>query len=186
MFLDASDFLNTPYKIPNIDESRSFADDYIEAEETKILKQILGLRLYNEFIEGLNTSGDIEDKWLVLRYGATSEDEGIAALAIYTIGNADYEYCGLVDFLKPYICSKWPEVNFRKPTTSGIVINNGQQNTQTVTPDYEVVTFWNEFSGKVGGKCRKMNTLYGFLQDNLSDYEDLVFTEQKVKNQHDF
>jgi len=172
MFLDASDFLNVPYKIPNIEESRSFIDDFIEAEEAKILKKILGLRLYNEFIEGLEASGEIEQKWTDLQDGTT-----------YEYGDILYEYTGLVDFLKPYICSKWMEINFRKPTTSGVVINNGQQNTQTVTPDYEVVTYWNEFAEKVGVNCNRKNTLYGFLMANESDYEDLEFTEQKRINQ---
>lgn len=171
MFLDVSDFLNVPYKIPNIEESQIFAE-YIEAEETKILKKVLGLRLYNEFIEGLDESGTIEERWEALQDGGEYEYNDIL-----------YEYTGLVDFLKPYICSKWMEVNYRKATTSGVVINQGQQNTTTVTPDYEVVTYWNEFVGKVGGSCARENTLYGFLLANESDYEDLEFTEQKLTNQ---
>jgi hypothetical protein len=170
-FLDVNDFLNRPYKIPNIEESREFIDDYIEDEETKILKKILGLRLYNEFIEGLDTSGTIEQKWIDLRDGAE-----------YESGSNLYEYRGLVDFLKPYICSKWVEINFRKATTSGVIVNNGQQNTQTVVPDYERVQYWNEFVEKVGGSCAMENTLYGFLKANESDYEDLVFTQHKVIN----
>jgi len=69
MFVDSTDFTDIPYKIPNQEETRAFVD-WIEAEETKILKEVLGLPLYNAFIEGLDTSGSIEQKWLDLRDGA--------------------------------------------------------------------------------------------------------------------
>lgn len=173
MFVSSEDFLDIPYVIPNQEETRGL-DSFIEAEETKILKKILGIELYNEFIQGLESSGDIEQKWIDLRDGAT-----------YEYGEVQYQYEGLKDLLKPYIYQLAVQLNYRKLTTSGVVINRGQQNTETQNPNYEVVTYWNEFVSKVGKWCEMKNTLYGFLYANEADYESLEFTEQHYKNQLD-
>lgn len=171
MFVEASDFDDIPYKIPNQEEMRNILD-WLEKEEAKLLKKVLGLRLYNEFIEGLETSGDIEQRWIDLREGTT-----------YEYNEKLYEYLGVVDFIKPYIVSLWNDLMYRKQTTSGVIINQGQQNTQVQTPDYEVVKYWNEASGKIGDSCERENTLYGFLKANESDYEDLEFCSLPLKNQ---
>jgi hypothetical protein len=51
-FLKATDFSDKPYEVPNQQESPEFVA-FIEAEETKLLKKVLGLDLYNAFIDGL-------------------------------------------------------------------------------------------------------------------------------------
>ncbi len=175
-FLDSTDFLEIPYKIPNQDETRSF-ESWIAIEEAKILKEILGLPLYNAFIEGLDTSGTIEDKWLDLRDGAE-----------YDLYDTTYEYLGLVDLMKPEIYSRWVGINYRKLTTAGVVINQGQQNTTTNNPDVEYAQYHNEFVNKVGCMYKQDNSLYGFLTVNEEDYQEdgetiWVFTEQKLTNQ---
>jgi len=176
MFVDPTDFTDIPYKIPNKEETRAFVD-WIEAEETKILKEVLGLPLYNAFIEGLDTSGSIEQKWLDLRDGAE-----------YEYSDSTYEYLGLVDFLKPEIYSRWFYLRYRVPTSSGVVINTGQQNTTVQNPDVEVSQYHNIFVEKIGNSCNQKNTLFGFLTVNEEDYQEdgeviWNFTEQKLTNQ---
>lgn len=53
MFLKATDFRDKPYEVPNQQESPEFVA-FIETEEIKLLKKLLGLDLYNAFIEGLD------------------------------------------------------------------------------------------------------------------------------------
>jgi len=176
MFVDSTDFLAIPYKIPNQEETRAFVD-WIESEEAKILKEVLGLPLYNAFIEGLETSGAIDQKWIDLRDGAE-----------YDYSDSTYEYLGLVDFLKPEIYSRWVVLNYRKLTTAGVVINQGVQNTITNNPDVEFAQYHNEFVEKIGNICNQKNTLYGFLTVNEEDYEEdgeVIWnpTEQKLTNQ---
>jgi len=172
MFVEATDFTDIPYKFPNAEEVRGLAA-FIESEETKLLKKVLGLDLYNEFIAGLEDSS-IAQKYIELRDGAE-----------YTYGTKTYEYAGVIDLLKPYIYSRLVELNYRKLTSSGVIINQGQENTLVQNPTYEVVTYWNEAVGKIGGYLNQINTLYGFLEANSDTYDTWEFEELKPKNQLD-
>lgn len=169
-FVDVTDFNELPYKIPNQNEAREFVT-FIEKEETKILKKLLGIDLYNEFIEGLATSGEVEERWTELRDGVEYEYNGVT-----------YEYLGLVDLLVPAIYSIWVQTTYRRFTSSGVIVNKGQQNTEAVNPSYEIVQNWNEYVKKVGGVCGQEGTLYGFMTANEDDYEDWEFTEPELKN----
>lgn len=53
MFLKATDFSDKPYEVPNQEESPEFVA-FIDNEERKLLKKLLGLDLYNAFLEGLD------------------------------------------------------------------------------------------------------------------------------------
>ncbi len=176
MFVDSTDFTDIPYKIPNQEETRAFVD-WIESEEAKILKEVLGLPLYNSLIEGWETSGGPEQKWTDLVEGAD-----------YDLYDTTFHYGGLVDFLKPEIYSRWILLNYRKLTSSGVIINQGQQNTTVQNPDVEFAQYHNEFVEKIGNICNQRNSLVGFLTVNEDDYQEdgqtiWVFTEQKLTNQ---
>lgn len=168
MFLDPSDFEDAPYAIPNQEESRSL-QDFIDQKEAEYLKKVLGLSFYNEFIEGLNTSGDIDPIWEALRDG----DD-------YISGGQSYQWLGIKDLLKPVIHSQWLEINYRKWSNGGMIVNNGQNNTTSVNPIDEIVFGWNQFVGKAGTgfywwyNCYSAGsidgTLRGFLDANSDDY----------------
>lgn len=183
MFVNEKLFKSPPYKIPNQGEFAgglpSFKD-WLETEEVKILKEILGIELYYEFMEALDDSGEIDQKWTRLRDGSTEDDR-----FTYEYNEVPYEYLGLVDLLVPELYSRWLEMNYRKNTSSGVVIMKGQQNTELQDPTYEVVRFHNEFVSKVGGSCKQENSLYGFLIANEDDYESLEFKEPQKTNQFD-
>lgn len=176
MFVDVDDFVGLPYKIPNQEESKSLPD-FIEKQEVLVLKKLLGLRLYTDFIAGLAEATPLQ-KWIDLRDGAGYEISD----------NADYyfEYKGLADFLKPFIYSEWIKLNYRKWTNVGMIVNSAQERSTAVNPFDEVVQYWNEFVTKVGYKNSQENTLYGFLVANEEDYEDLVFHYYPYKNTLDF
>jgi hypothetical protein len=171
MFIESTDFLTIPYKIPNQPETRDFVD-FIEAEEANILKEILGLALYNELISAWETSGEPDQVWTDLVEGEE-----------YTQNEILYEYKGLVDLLVPEIYSRWVKVNYRKLTSSGVVTNLGQQNTETNNPDVEFAQAHNVYVKKVGNSCNLKNSFYGFMKANEIDYDDWEFTEQKLTNQ---
>ncbi len=175
MFLEPTDFLEKPYKVPNQEESKDFVA-FIEATEAKYLKAILGLQLYNDFIDGLEDSGIVEQKWTDLKYGTT-----------YTYSDVLYEWAGIKTLLKPVVYSEWLTINFRRWTSSGMIINTGQQNSGAVNPDQEIIRAWNEFVDLLGGSGygwpvqwltthNYKNTIYGFLQVNSTDYNDWDFS----------
>ena len=176
-FLSSSDFIDTPLKVPNQEESRWFVS-WMEKKEAETLREILGVTLYNAWIEGLETSGAIEQKWIDLRDGTTYEYNGVT-----------YTYLGIVDLLKPRIIALWYPLVHRKTTSVGVVINQGQQNTTSAAPDLEYVENHNEYARKVGGEiyahsCVTIykNCLYGFMKANIADYEDWILEQPKIEN----
>jgi len=173
MFVEATDFADLPYKVPNQEESKEFVA-FIERWEEKLLKQVLGVSLYNEFIEGLEESGDIT-RWTNLQNGAE-----------YTYGDYTYEYQGIVKMLVPAIYSEWVKIICRRFTTSGVIVNKGQQNTERVDPSYDIVTNWNEFVKQVGVNACQENSFYGFMIANEADYDGWNCTQPTIKNQLDF
>jgi hypothetical protein len=176
MFLTTSDFLDTPLKVPNQEESVWFSN-WMEAKEEETLKSLLGVSLYTDFIEGLEDSS-IEQKWIDLRDGTT-----------YVFNDVTYEYAGLVDLLKPRIMALWYPYIHRKTTSVGVVINQGQQNTTTTAPDLEYIENQNAYVRKVGGQiyCASCiayhgNSFYGFMKANEIDYEGWIFEQPKIEN----
>lgn len=172
--IDVTDFDDLPYKIPHQEEYPEF-EAFIEAREEELLKEILGIDLYNEFMAALDDSGEeLADKWVELRDGAE-----------YEFASVTNEYKGLVDLLKPAIYSKWVSLLHRRFTTSGVIVNTGQQNTTVVNPIYEIVTYWNEFAKKVGHVACQRNTFYGFMIANEDDYDGWEFSCPEIINQFD-
>jgi hypothetical protein len=163
MFLDPSDFEDTPFRIPNQEESRDL-QNFIDRKEAEYLKKVLGLSFYNAFIAGLDTSGTVEQIWVDLRDGKE-----------YTYSNTDYEYTGVKELLKPVIYSDWLDANYRKLSNGGMIVNDGQNNTTAVNPIDEIVFGWNEFVQRVGGLCypyQSEGDLRGFMLANADAYED--------------
>lgn len=174
MILDLTDFLDREYKIPNQNESRDL-EAFIEKHEKEILKELLGYELFAELEAALESSAELEDRWVDLRDGAE-----------YTYNDKTYKWLGLVDLLKPAVYSRWINVGTYKFTNVGFVQNNAQQQSATLE-DMEpfIVRAWNEFVLKVGYNYeQRFGTLYGFMKANEADYDGWCFTEQKFKNRH--
>ena len=185
MIIDPTDFVDRPYKVPNQQESGDFTS-FIGEKETKLAEEyLLGVELWAAFQAGLDTSGTIEQRWLNLRDGAT-----------YVRNNKTYRYKGWVDTIRPGIYSLWQPVGTWKFTNVGWVENKANSapqagnQTQFIEDQYVFhVQYWNDFAKKVGydPHCAYncINTLYGFLKANESDYDDWVFKCPTFKNRHD-
>lgn len=176
MFLYPEDFDVIPYSIPNLDKVENTFMDYVDTEEEKVLREILGSKLYESFIQGIgvvdSNSGDapIEDKWLKLRDGSTYENCG-----------KQYKYKGMVSLLKPYIYAMWLRDSWDNHSGIGIVKADAE-NATVINPGRRIVRGYNDFSNQVGGRFNHANTLYGFLSVNSEDYPDWVFTYQGRMN----
>lgn len=172
------DFIDPPYMLPEQQESAGGVTNFKEVLfdlEKEILKELFGYDMYSQFMEGLDTSGTVEQKWVDLKNGTE-----------YTRDSKRYEWVGMKKMLIPAVASRYVHLTYRRMHQNGVVINNGQQNTQIVVPIYEKVTWWNDYVRIAGSDCETRNTLAGFLQANESDYPDFVFCSPARQNQLDF
>lgn len=177
MILDLSHFDDRPYRIPNQQESRDLLE-FIEANERKLLIELLGFELYTDFKEGIETSGTIEQIWLDLRDGAD-----------YVCNEKTYHFDGLIDVLIPAIYSLWIPQNAYKFTNIGMVNNNAPQQATTIDNTPDIVNAWNDYCVKVGAYFTgsmltrsRVNTFYGFMKENAEDYDNWTFCEPKAQN----
>lgn len=162
MFVVLSDFENRPYKIPNQEESKDL-QNFIDVAEEKILKQLFGVVLYDELVEGTDmTESLIAQKWLDLRDGGTYQFSG---------SDLTYEYKGLVSFLVPYIYSQWLTETRDKYTNSSTGYNVSDK-FERVSPARRIVESYNDFYRQVGHYYNQWNSLYGFLVVNEATYND--------------
>jgi hypothetical protein len=169
MFLQPSDFAveGDKYLIPNILTGDVDYEDYIDSEEEDILRTILGDVLYEQFIIGINEVIP-DQKWVDLRDGA-----------FYTYNSKQYKYRGLIYTLKPYIYSQWISDNFNNLAALGVVLPT-VENGETISPATEIVLAYNEFVSRLGGVCKRRNTMYGFLDADPVFFSDWDFDCEDV------
>lgn len=171
MFVNIADDFNTePYTLPNVQDNSSF-EDFVNAEEKKILIKLFGKFFYDALIEGL-LADPIEERWSNLRDGYT-----------YTHFNKTYYWEGLKSMLIPYIYYRWLKCNTSHTTGVGVVIANTENSTIS-TPVYKMQEAWNEFVGIVIGTYQYgygNNSLYGFLYNSGDVYID-VYPENEYSD----
>jgi len=177
MFTTPQDFDYQPYNLPNLEKKVAAFEAFREDYEAAILKEILGVELYNEFIDALEEDYP-EDKWTDLRDGA-----------LYQEGEISYEWKGLIGktgALVPYIYAMWTLFSARNNSGVGITMPKSE-NSYAVSPANEVSGPYAQFISMIGRKCRgeKKNTLYGFLKANEADYPNLVWTDLGSINSFD-
>jgi hypothetical protein len=186
MIIDATNFRDRPYKVPNQEESRDFIS-FIEQAEEQIARGtvpgekvcLLGSALWDEFQAGLATSGEIEARWVAIRDGAN-----------YTHNGKTYHYPGWVEMLTPGIFALWvPNIPY-KLTNIGYVENDAPDKSTLLDDQYPfIVNAWNDFVSKVGGNRNYaytcIDSFYGFMKANESDYDNWVFRCPHFKNRHD-
>lgn len=163
MFAIATDFNYQPYNIVK-PEGSSFTT-FIDDEEEKILKKILGIGLYNDFIAGLEDDYP-DEKWTRIRDGATYEYIGIT-----------YEWAGLKTrkgAMVPYIYSQWCLKDYKQASASGITTLPMTENSEVLGP-WGAVNAYNDFVQKIGWQKWPKNTLYGLLSIYITDYSNLVW-----------
>lgn len=163
MIITSSDFTVRPYKIINLEENKDFAD-FRDYEEAKILKKILGLDLYDQFVAGIGVN-PIDAKWSSLRAGG-----------IYEYTSKNYTYEGMLAFLKPYIYAMWLRATYDKHTASGIVISKPTES-EVISPATRICNAYRDFQLQVGSSQSMKGTLYGYLHVNNTTYEDWAFED---------
>lgn len=156
--LTTSHFLIRPYKIP-AQESNQDLIDFIQANEEKLLKNLLGIEFYNVASAGM-TDGTIEDKWQALKTGAEYEYAGIT-----------FKYEGMFDLLIPMIYSMWLMETFDRHTAAGIVVAKPTES-DTVSPSRRISKANAAYFAKAGDAWNHENTLYGFLYANRETYTE--------------
>lgn len=163
MFLTTANFIIRPYKIPNQEESKDLAE-FIDKTERKILKELLGIALYNEFKTGLEAESPAQ-KWIDLRDGKIYQINGVAPT---------YEYVGMVEMLTPIVYAEWLKADFDKHTNIGIVIKSAEHS-DLISPSTRISNAYGDYAGKAGHPCALKNSLYGFLKQNESTYDSWVW-----------
>lgn len=174
MFVTASDFNLQPYNIPNLDGSNNF-EQFVEDYEELILKRMLGIELYNEFMEALEEDYP-DQKWVDLRDGTT-----------YQIDDRTYEWVGLMTrkgALVPYLYAMWTSFGYQEYTGNGVYTFPKVENSEPLGP-IGSTSAYARFLIMVGYKCNRINSLYGFLKANESDYPSLLWTDPGSYNAFD-
>lgn len=165
MFVTASDFARKEYSIPNLDSVINSFNSFIERREKEALKSLLGLTLYDSFIDGLDEDYP-EERWLALKNGAR-----------YMYNGKEYEWVGMKELLIPYVYSEW--VANDETILTGVGTGQSKtENLKRLKPVKKISDAFNDYSEKAGGCCEYKNTLYGFLyQEGQAGTFDNTFDE---------
>lgn len=154
--LTTSHFAKGEYEVPNQEEKAGFPDFIID-NETRILKDLLGIACYNAFIAGL---GAATQRWVDLKNGGE-----------YDYNEITYKFEGMVDLLKPIVYSRWIHKTAQKFTSAGVV-SPTPSNSKMESPGRMIGKYNAEYFCKLGDECHQENTLYGFLYANRDTYPE--------------
>lgn len=199
MFVAASDFDLHPYMIPSLGKIPSF-QDWVDQEEERYLKEVLGYDLYTAFVGGLpqeysptveTVIGELyaygNNVWeaLVATTGVTPvegvnwtlDEENNRWLLLknggrYLLNGKYYDYVGIKETVKPLIYSLWVENGAIQLTANGFVVPNSE-NSSKANPGQKICNSWNEWARYVGSECEQYDTLYGYLYGKRDDFEDV-------------
>jgi len=174
--VNITDFVGR-FSIPNIEkDTTSFDNNYIAVYEPEILKRLLGVGLYNDFIQGLAAQTP-EQKWIDLRDGKT-----------YLVDGVTVEWSGVKKLIVPYVYYFYLQQNYN--TLSGVgVINSNAENATKTDPNIKLVDAWNEcvnYSGnyKAATTSELMpinyvsfeDTIFNFIVNHYQDYINWIYT----------
>ena len=160
MFATPTDFNLIPYNIPDA-ETDGTLQDFIDAEEERRLKQVLGRPLYEALIAGNPTDA----KWDRLINGTD-----------YTLTRRKYTWDGLKKVMVPYIFSRYMSVNITELSKNG-AIEAKVENATRVSGTQMISEAYNYFADRIGGDCGEWpadDTLFGMLYANRTDYDDVA------------
>lgn len=171
MIIDVTDFTNRPTKVPNQEESRDFSSFIGNAEKELAVKYLLGYSVWTEFLAATEGSGTLQEPWASLKNGAD-----------YTHYGKTYRYEGWVDMIKPAIWSMWVPRGSYKFTNVGHVENMPTDKSTLIDNEQFIVEQWNSFASKVGICYNRINSFYGFMKANESDFDDWCLNLPGTRN----
>lgn len=165
-----TDFVGPEVGIPNIElRAGSFGIIRDKYEKHILSKHVLGMKLYTEFIQGLQVLPTPEQKWLDLLNGR-----------VYVVDGVDRLYGGMKEFMIPYIYSEYLTTTYDNHAAIGITIAYAE-NSQTISPATRICNRWNEAVDIIGG-CNQINCIYDFLNANKDVYTGWVFKPMEKIN----
>lgn len=163
-FITPDNFNQTPYNVPADQVNTDSFQAYMDSKVEMILKKILGVKLYGQFIKALEDDYPAE-KWVSLRDGAEYECHGVT-----------YEWEGLEKLLIPFIYAHWLRDTFDNHASTGISVSK-VENAEMISPALRIVQAHNDFWKRQGNCNNQENSLYGFMIANEADYPDWDFTD---------
>lgn len=155
--LTTSHFLIRPYRITGQEANADFLD-FIQANEQRLLKDLLGIEFYNVAYAGM--IANVDARWIAMRTGAE-----------YDYADVTFKYEGIFDLLIPMIYSLWLAETFDRHTAAGIVVAKPAES-DMVSPARRISKANVAYFKKVGDACNQENTLYGFLYANRATYPE--------------
>lgn len=209
MFVIAQDFDLPPYQIPNLDKIPNTFQDFVDEREASVLTEVLGYKLYKDFIAGLNalpeaydagfTYANLEtvvsgnDIWQSLQ--DNNEGNPLTEGAWWTLVEEDNKWLelkngceypmdmiwvGMKKMLTPYIYSEWLSFQMDSHTGIGLVVAKAE-NSVGISPATRISRAFNDYSRLAGSWWDNKNTLYGFVKQG--DYEGFDYTYQGYRNE---
>lgn len=161
MFVEYTDVSKPPYQLPPIeaDDVTGTFDPYVDEQERLCLIDLLGQKLYDDFITGL--AGPPNPIWTNLAVGVEYEYQG-----------KKYNWKGMDKMLTPFIYRAWS-----KDTLIDSLTNQGVQiakveNAEVVSASRKMVKAQNDFATLAGyDRCQLFDTLYGYLYTSGETYK---------------
>lgn len=165
MFVVQTDFDGLKYNLPNLSDYGSALQTFIDDEEEKNLRKLIGGKLYSAFIDGLDVVDPVvpEQRWIDLRDGK-----------VFEYNDDEIVWVGMKKLLTPLIHSKLLDSTFVKNTGVTPAISK-VENAKAISNITGVVNSWNDY-------VTLTKNLYYFLTENESDYPDLKWCEPENKN----
>lgn len=132
---------------------------YLAKYERQILEMLLGVSMYNAFIDGLAVTPTVDPKWTRLKNGATYED-----------GDGEQRrWMGFTNTEKESIIAAYTYFNYmsRRISFAGGSgeVAPGHENGERVSPAVPLAMVWNDMSEWI-------ESLFEFLKNHPDDYPD--------------
>ncbi len=115
---------------------------------------------------------EADNVWLKLKKGAD-----------YDWATLTYKWEGMAALLKPFVYAAWVGDNYITLSASGPLIQLAENST-IVNPGAMICKAWNDYAERAGGTYgyEIVDTLYGFLIANETDYQNIVWCYPGFKN----
>lgn len=166
MFIVAEDYNTLPYAIPNLDDADNAVafEDFVEEQEEKVLRELLGDVLYEAFVLGLEAP--VAQRWTDLKDGVGYDDEN----------GKTRKWKGMKAMLKPYIFARWVATYPGNLTGGGVVVVEGENST-TINPSPKISEAFLDYKKLAGTDQYEPNTLYQYLYLSEDKYLADIATE---------
>lgn len=149
ILVSLSDFV-FPYVIPNASRMENTLSTFIQNEQENILREVLGDKLYEDFITGISVATP-QQKWVDLRDGKS-----------FIYAGHTHLWKGMKSVLRPWIYSKWVRYNITHFTGIGTVKSDAE-NSMVISSVFVEATFHNEAADNV-------HALIAFIESGVHSY----------------